>query len=87
MVAPTRTPRSAWLDAGNNRLTGDYFLRTLPALDRAYLRPRYCGYLEFQERGSLLVHAAICGELADSDALAQLDLLYRDTLQHASALT
>ncbi len=76
--------RAAWLDPENNRLTGDYFMRTLPALDRAYLRPRFPGYLQFQERGALIVHAALRGKLTDRDALNQLDATYRDSLLSAS---
>ena len=41
--------RSAWLDAEVNRRSADYFRNTLPALDRAYLRPRFPGYLHFQD--------------------------------------
>lgn len=77
--------RTAWLDADNNRLTGDFFSRTLPVLDRAYLRPRFGGYMNFQKRGALVVHAALRGTLPATDALAQLDTLYRDSLLHASA--
>jgi multiple sugar transport system substrate-binding protein len=42
--------RAAWLDPENNRRTADYFINTLPCLDRAYLRPRYPGSLAFQGR-------------------------------------
>ena len=42
--------RSAWLDAEVNRRSNNYFLNTLPALDRAYLRPRFPGYLHFQDQ-------------------------------------
>ena len=41
--------RSAWLDAEVNRRSSDYFRNTLPALDRAYLRPRFPGYLHYQD--------------------------------------
>lgn len=41
--------RSAWVDDEVNRRTNNYFMNTLPALDRAYLRPRYPGYLHFQD--------------------------------------
>ena len=41
--------RSAWLDAEVNRRSNNYFRNTLPALDRAYLRPRFPGYLHFQD--------------------------------------
>jgi multiple sugar transport system substrate-binding protein len=79
--------RSAWLDADANRLTGDYFKNTLPTLDRAYLRPRYCGYMEFQEKAGPIVHAAIRNQLPDTEALTQLDTLYRQTLTHAVNLS
>ena len=41
--------RSAWLDDEVNRRSSNYFRNTLPALDRAYLRPRFPGYLHFQD--------------------------------------
>jgi multiple sugar transport system substrate-binding protein len=79
--------RSAWLDTDVNRLTGDYFKNTLPTLDRAYLRPRYCGYMEFQEKAGPIVHAALRNQLTDTAALAQLDTLYCQTLTHAVNLS
>jgi multiple sugar transport system substrate-binding protein len=69
--------RAAWLEPENNRLTNDYFARTLSAVDRAYLRPRYRGYLRFQEKASPVVQAAVRGTLPDAEALAQLESLYR----------
>jgi multiple sugar transport system substrate-binding protein len=74
--------RSAWTDAANNSASGDYFARTLPVLDRAFLRPRHNGYMEFQQRAGPVVHAALRGTLPDADALAQLDVLYRHSLAH-----
>ncbi|ATC63341.1 ABC transporter substrate-binding protein [Nibricoccus aquaticus] len=79
--------RTAWLDADNNRSAGNYFTNTLPTLDRAYVRPRYCGYMEFQEKGGPLLHAALRTQISDTDALAQLDTLYRQTLTHAATLS
>jgi multiple sugar transport system substrate-binding protein len=72
--------RSAWLDTDNNRFTRDYFSRTLPVLDRAYLRPQFPGYMNFQKHGALVLHEALRGNLTAKDALTQLDHLYRDSL-------
>jgi multiple sugar transport system substrate-binding protein len=47
--------RSAWIDENTNRLTNDYFKNTLPALDRAYLRPRFPKYLHFQDHGGDII--------------------------------
>lgn len=80
--------RTAWLDAENNRIAGGYFAATLPVLDRAYLRPRYAGYLKFQDRAGPVLHEALQGRVADSAALDQLDVLYRESLggqSHAAA--
>jgi multiple sugar transport system substrate-binding protein len=79
--------RAAWLDPVNNRISGDYFSRTLPVLERAYLRPRYCGYMEFQQSAGPLVHAALRGESADQVVLEQLDTLYRNSLRPETVLS
>ena len=47
--------RKAWLDKTINLDSLDFFQNTLAALDRAYLRPRYKGYLQFQRDAGLLV--------------------------------
>lgn len=76
--------RLAWIDPENNRATGDYFLRTLPVLDHAWLRPRHAGYQHFQDTASPIVHAALRGTLDDETALDQMDALHRHTFsQHA----
>jgi len=69
--------RKAWTDPENNRLTQNCYADTLPAVDRAYVRPRYAGYLEFQERAGAIVHGALRGRTADDDALHELDSFYR----------
>jgi multiple sugar transport system substrate-binding protein len=48
--------RSAWLDQEVNRSANGFFHDTLPVLDTAYLRPRFNGYLRFQNRGAHIVH-------------------------------
>lgn len=79
--------RAAWVSAANNAASGDYFFRTLPALDRAYLRPRYCGYMGFQIGAGPLIHAALRRERPDVDVLGELDRLYRASLGEAEGLS
>lgn len=71
--------RTAWLDDSANAATNGYFKDTLPTLDRAYLRPRYCGYMHFQEKGGPLLHEALRGRIDDDETLAGLDRLYRES--------
>jgi multiple sugar transport system substrate-binding protein len=54
--------RSAWEDAQVNATSNNFFKDTLQTLDEAYLRPRYDGYLQFQdEAGSFVHHYLVAG--------------------------
>jgi multiple sugar transport system substrate-binding protein len=73
--------RAAWEDPGVNKATNGFFERTLPALDRAYLRPRYNGYLDFQDKAGPVVHHYLRDGGNASAVVEQLDGLYVDS-QH-----
>jgi multiple sugar transport system substrate-binding protein len=69
--------RSAWLSDAANAATCNYFRDTLPTLDAAFLRPRYDGYLAFQDRaGDPIWHFLRDGGNLDR-VLDELDELYR----------
>lgn len=73
--------RLAWEDEEINRLTNGYFIHTLPALDRAYVRPRYHRYLHFQDHaGEPLQHYLQYGGNMQ-DVLDKMNLLYRQSLK------
>lgn len=42
--------RSSWEDPVLNDLTGDFFRRTQASIEQACVRPRYPGYVKFQEK-------------------------------------
>ncbi len=69
--------RAAWLDEGVNAASSNFFQDTLDALDRAYLRPRYLGFMEVQERSGELIHDWLAGGASADDLLDRLDDLYR----------
>ncbi|MCY4062584.1 MAG: extracellular solute-binding protein [Chloroflexi bacterium] len=70
--------RSAWLDAEVNRRSNSYFRNTLPALDRAYLRPRFPGYLHFQDYAGTPIRR-YCMEGGDArQVLAELKRLFEE---------
>lgn len=79
--------RGAWHSVENNGVSGHYFSRTLPIIDRAYRRPRYSGHLNFQEQACLVVHTALKGAMSDTDALGRIDTLYRESLLHADVFS
>ncbi|MDE2453099.1 MAG: extracellular solute-binding protein [Burkholderiales bacterium] len=69
--------RSAWTDAENNRISQDFFANTLPTLDAAFVRPRYPGYIEFQERAPQVMGRFLRHEDSAVATLAALDDLDR----------
>jgi multiple sugar transport system substrate-binding protein len=67
--------RSAWLDESNNRLTNHFFSNTLQTLDEAYVRPRYCGTIHFQEQAPDVLARYLRGEEDIRRTLQDLNLL------------
>ena len=62
---------SAWLDPDVNLRAGDFFSRTLPTIERSFLRPRTPGYPRFQAEGANTLHAMfVAGDPNDSIAAA-----------------
>lgn len=72
--------RSAWSDPEVNRRSSHFFEDTLSTLDRAWVRPRYPGYLQFQDRGGDLVRDFLTGKQDAPVTLAALDRAYRASL-------
>jgi multiple sugar transport system substrate-binding protein len=73
--------RLAWLDPALNQLSGDFFLDTLPTLDDAYLRPRYPGYIPFQDHAGPIVQRYLRAGGDPRAALVELEELYRDSVK------
>jgi multiple sugar transport system substrate-binding protein len=74
--------RAAWIDAEVNRRSNGFFERTLPALDRAWVRPRFDGYLDFQSKAGELLHGYL--RLGGDEAAVMMAM--NDELQIARRL-
>lgn len=72
--------RAAWLDDEVNRNTAHFFSNTLPALDRAFLRPRYHGHMHFQDNAGAPVRDYLMRGGDEAALLDGLDRLYRESL-------
>ena len=72
--------RGAWLDDYVNRNTADFFRNTLPVLERAFLRPRYHGYMHFQDNAGAPIREYLMRGGEDRVLLRKLDQLYRESL-------
>jgi multiple sugar transport system substrate-binding protein len=74
--------RSAWLDADANHLTHDFFTNVLPAMDNGYVRPRYNGYLYFQDHAGLPLQKCIIENSKPVTALNEMNEIYQQSLLH-----
>jgi len=70
---------AAWQDAGCNAASRDFFRNTRRTLETAWLRPRYDGYMGFQDRAGDIVHACLRGDTDTGATLEQLQAAYRDS--------
>lgn len=75
--------RTAWLDPALNALCNNFFVDTLPTLDEAYLRPRYAGYIPFQDHAGDLVRDFLRDGGNAAQTLDRLNALYRESRNHA----
>ena len=71
--------RSSWDDPGLNSLTSNFFIRTLPAVESAFVRPRYPGYAAFQEKAGLPLVRYLRERLHPPQALHEIERLYRES--------
>ena len=69
--------RAAWLDGENNALFDRYFSNTLPALDRAFVRPRHAHAIAFQTDGTSVMQKFLRHECSAAEALTQFNSLHQ----------
>ncbi|MGZ3880318.1 MAG: carbohydrate ABC transporter substrate-binding protein, partial [Flavisolibacter sp.] len=73
--------KAAWLDEEANHLCNDFFKNILPAMEIGYLRPRYNGYLYFQDHAGLPLQEFVQNGGKASQVLEKMHLIYRKSLQ------
>lgn len=67
--------RDAWANNEVNRRSNQFFAATLPTLDSAYVRPRFSGYLDFQDAAAPVVHHYLGAGHAERDVIRSLNSL------------
>ena len=70
----------AWKSERINGVTHDYFKNTLPALERAFLRPRYSGHMYFQDHAGDVVRDYLMNGGDEELVLSAMDALYIKSL-------
>jgi len=71
--------RSAWVSEEVNNNCNNYFINTLDAMDRAYLRPRYNGYLYFQDHAGIPLQKYFLQGGNPNKVLEEMNKLYRNS--------
>jgi len=71
----------AWEDDACNAATRDFFRNTRATLDSAWLRPRYDGYMGFQDEGGNLIHAFLRGDADLAGTMVALQSAYEASRQ------
>ncbi len=74
--------RAAWLNREANVLTHNFFANLLPVIDNSYLRPRYNGYLHFQDHAGLTLQQCLLQQKEPLETLVEMNSIYRQSLTH-----
>ncbi len=74
--------RSAWINKDANHLTNDFFATILPVMDNGYVRPRYNGYLHFQDHAGEPLQKCLMENGNPLIALEEMNRIYRQSIIH-----
>ena len=74
--------RSAWTDAEANQLTNDFLKNILSIMDNGYVRPRYNGYLHFQDHAGVPLQKCLMENGDPINALDEMNKIYRQSIAH-----
>jgi multiple sugar transport system substrate-binding protein len=78
--------RSAWVDDNANRLTHDFFKNVLPVMDNGYVRPRYNGYLHFQDHAGIPPQKCFIENGDPVITLNEMNRIYQQSLNHKQSI-
>jgi multiple sugar transport system substrate-binding protein len=71
--------KAAWLDPEVNRGSNDFFRDTLKTMENASLRPRYNGYIDFQNKGGVHVREYMRSGRNLQAAIERINHVYRES--------
>lgn len=70
---------AAWDDDADNAVCHNFFRNVRKTMDRSWLRPRYDGFIDFQDAAGHLINAFLGNEITAEDTLRQLERAYAET--------
>jgi multiple sugar transport system substrate-binding protein len=78
--------KGAWTDEEANHLTNDFFKNVLPVMENGYIRPRYNGYLHFQDHAGDALQQCILHDDDPMVALRKMNSIYRQSFLHQNTI-
>lgn len=76
---------SAWKNENANRLTNDFFTNVLPVMHNGYVRPRYNGYLHFQDTAGNPLRDCLLHDLDPMNVIEEMNTIYQHSLSHSTS--
>ena len=76
--------RSAWTGNIANLICNNFFSNLLPSMDRGYLRPRYNGYLQFQDRAGEPLFLYLMNGGSAGQVLKTMNSIYKESLNSST---
>ncbi|MFZ0523958.1 MAG: extracellular solute-binding protein [Candidatus Acidiferrales bacterium] len=75
---------SAWIDPEINQAAGGFFSDTLESLQRAYVRPRFDGFVRFFEAAGIEINRCLKNETSDEQLIGWLNKRFAERLALAA---
>ena len=72
--------KTAWENQSVNRLCNNFFSNILPTMEQGYMRPRYNGYLYFQDRAGEPLQQYLLNNGNPKEVLTKMNELYKESL-------
>lgn len=71
---------AAWQNTTANLLTNQFFKNVFPVMENGYIRPRYHGYLHFQDHAGKFIQQYFLSKISARATLQQMNTLYKESL-------
>jgi multiple sugar transport system substrate-binding protein len=78
--------KAAWVSDKVNQLTNNFFKNVLPTMGNGYMRPRYNGYLHFQDHAGNPIQEYLMNDGNAKNVLKEINNLYKQSLAKPSKL-
>jgi multiple sugar transport system substrate-binding protein len=77
---------TAWQDDNANLITNNYFRNCLQTMKDGYMRPRYNGYLHFQDKAGLPLQQYLLGKKSSKETIFEMNEIYKESKLEAHVI-